>query len=663
MALADRAELAVRLTLDDRQFTGGVKRARGALAGLDKATSNTRRALGNTARNLERVAFIAAGAVVGGLIGSVKAAADFESQLNIINTIAHRTPEDLAAIGTGIKDLAARGRGDLADLSAGFYDILSAGITDSEGAFQVLDAASKLAIGGLSTNAEAVDILTTAINAFGQDAGQAGHDADIFAKAIELGKVKADEIAASFANVAPIAATQGIEIEEVAAAYAALTAQGTPAAEVTTQMSRAILDLLSPNAELNALQNKTGKNFAKIAREKGLVVALQEMRDAVGGDEQAFKDLFGRVEGYKFALQTTGPQQKIYNDALRAMADAAGTAEEQFSERAKGLNFQVDLFRTNVKLAGITIGTALLPTLTDLTTKINEVFANRQGDIGAFAKDLGTGFAKFAAGISAKDIDDAFDSLLGIARGVRDFDFSGILAGLRLTGEIAKTTIGVFQGIPPWIQQLLLAGAAVNKVTGGLVTGIGQDVFGAAFNKLFTGSFLGRGATPANPLFVSMVGGVPGVPGAPGTPAPLPGQPGFIGPVQQPSTTGPTGFLQRLGAIITGFTASEMWAEKTKPLFDDLQYEIYEQGAAQTAATATASHNAYVAATTANARMSAIRASVDAARHAFLSTPPPTVNVASTTTVSISGQSVNNAVTTYKTWSSGRGVNRGQTPS
>ena len=318
MAFAETAQLAVRIDLEGNA-AAGIGKLQGQVNGLGKSLGRVGKGVGQVGAGIAKAGVRIGAIAVGGLGLAAKLGGDFEAQLRIINTIAHETEDGLDAIGDGIKALALQGRGDLEDLSAGFYDVLSAGITDTTDALGVLDSASKLALGGLATNAEAVDLLTTAINAYGQDAAAAAADADLFAKAIEIGKVTADEIAGSFADIAPVAAQAGINIEEVAAAYGALTAQGTPATAVATQMQRAIVELLSPSKDLIALQDRLGVSFLKIAQDDGLVVALQQMRDAVGDDDEAFKALFGRIEGYKFALQTTGPQQAIYNAALEDM--------------------------------------------------------------------------------------------------------------------------------------------------------------------------------------------------------------------------------------------------------------------------------------------------------------------------------------------------------
>jgi TP901 family phage tail tape measure protein len=478
MASAETAKLFVALNLKDG-LTSGIKKATGTLTNFDRGVGRVGKGVGQMGLGFARAGVIIAGAAVTGLAAAAKVGADFEAQLNIINTIARKTPEDLKVVGDGIRALARDGRGDLADLSAGYYDILSAGIAAAD-AQSVLDASTRLAIGGLSTTAQSVDLITTAINAYGQSASMATYDADLFAKSIELGKVTADEIAASFANVAPIAAQQGINIEEIAAAYAALTAQGTPAAEVTTQMSRAILDLLSPNKELNALQEKTGKNFMAIAKEKGLVVALQAMRDAVGGDEQAFKDLFGRVEGYKFALQTTGPQQEKYNEALAAMGAAGGTATAQMAERMQGLAFQTGRLKANLIDVGIELAAGFTPALGRAADKLSTFLSDsgNRSSIRQLGQDIG----------SAIDSID-WDKMLGFAK--------ALVGALKPAVTLATTIASIVANLPPG---LLGAGAGLvvtNKLSGGLIAdGLGNILGGLGQTALATATGGAIGATP-----------------------------------------------------------------------------------------------------------------------------------------------------------------------
>lgn len=339
------------------------------------------------------------GAALGAaFVGAVESAAQFEDQLRTINTVAGLSDAELRKMGDGIQALARETGKPTEDLTAGLYDIVSAGI-DARDALDVLRASATLSIGALGSTAEAVNLVTGVLNAYKLPASDASRVTDIFAKAVADGKVTAAELGSTIATVAPIAAQAGISVEELSAGYAALTAVNVPAAGAATQMSAAIRALISPTAALNRLQAATGKNFAEIARQKGLAAALDEIRQAttdagtafdklstelpkaktmseveritekyrkalgltkfeaeqftknvgkqgagealallrrevVAGD-QGFKIALGTVEAYQFALATTGTNAAAFAAQIEETQGAVGIAAEQAAEKMK----------------------------------------------------------------------------------------------------------------------------------------------------------------------------------------------------------------------------------------------------------------------------------------------------------------------------------------
>lgn len=498
MAAADTARLIASLELRDKEFQAAIKRSVGGVGMLekriDKIGNIAGRGLSNAARNTER-AFVGLGAAAVGAIGaSVKVAGDFEAQLNTINTIARTNDAGLKTIGDSVRKLARETGTSLDELTQGYYDLLSAGIKTAD-AQNVLTAANQLAIGGLASTAETVDLLTTAINTYGGDATKAAQYADVFAKAVERGKVTAAELAQSFAQVGPIAAASGISIRELGAAYARLTASGVPAAEAATQVRSAIVALTRRTSDLEKLEKATGKSYLKIAGKKGLVEALNQLRKDAGKAGIPLIDLLGRVEGLNFTLATTGPNFAAYNADLAAMGDASGTAAEQMAERQKGLNFQLARLKALAKDAGITIGTALIPKLIPLFDKMAKFINAHQGDIQKLGDDL------------AKGLEDA-------AVWAGKIDWKTLGDGLRIAAASGKVLIDAFLKAPAWLQGFLITGFAANKFTGGAI----GSIIGELGKGLIKGVLgMNAGVVNINAGVVNGAGGAGGVAAASGS--------------------------------------------------------------------------------------------------------------------------------------------------
>jgi TP901 family phage tail tape measure protein len=417
------------------------------------------RGLKSLGRNIERGLVIAGGAAVAGIGYALKAAGDFEAQLNTINTVAMKSPEALKQIGSEIRGIARDTGTVLEDLTTGYYDLVSAGI-DASQATDVLRNANTLAIGGLSTTAESVDLLTTALNSYGVEAKNQGAEsqrfADIFAKAIERGKVTAAELASSFANIGPIAAANGIEIEELAASYAELTARGVPAAEASTQMASALVALMRRTGDLEKLEKQTGKSYLAIAGEKGLVAALQQLREDGEAAGTPLIDLLGRIEGLQFVTNTTGEAFDSYNESLAAMTNANGTAADQMSERQQGLNFQLARLKALAHDAAITVGDALLPKIVPKIKELVEWLASHQDKVAQFADDVADGFDEVASALGK-------------------VDWKAVGAGLGVAKDVALTLLNAFLKMPAWVQTAVVTGWGLNKLTGGMIgTLLGQ---------------------------------------------------------------------------------------------------------------------------------------------------------------------------------------------
>lgn len=476
----------------------GTAQAARNLKGIDQAVSNigahAGKGLRTAASNLARMGTIAAGVGAAGIVASVKAAADFEAAMNTVNTVAQETGTafegNLGKIGDSIRSLARSTGTPLDDLTAAYYDLVSAGI-DTANAQDVLTQANKLAIGGLSTTAESVDLLTTAINSYGGDAKQAATFTNMFAEAIGAGKVTASELAASFATVGPIAADFGVGVDQISAALGIMTAKGTPAAQAFTQIRAAIVALKKPNAEMVRLQKQTGLDFERIAKKNGLAAAYQAMAKEAKKAGIPIEKLTGRIEGAQFAAQVTGDNFAAYNaelEKVRKSSEGAGVAQEQMDKRTQGLNYNLDRLKALARDAGITIGTALLPKITGLAEKAVTFLDTHQSDIKAFGDKI--------AG--------AFDKALEFAQRV---PWGAIGDGLGAAADFAGKLMDAFASMPPGVQSTLIALAGLDKLSGGAI----HNIVGELGKGLVKGVLgINAGVVNVRGAVVNSVGGLGG---------------------------------------------------------------------------------------------------------------------------------------------------------
>ena len=277
----------------------------------------------------------------------------------------------------------------------------------------------------------------------------------------------------------------------MSAGYAQLTAKGVPAAEAATQMRSAIVALTKVGAPLEALQKKTGRTYLKIAGQKGLVFALEQLRIDAKKAGVPLIDLLGRVEGLNFTLGTTGPNFAGYNKNLQDVTKSQGVAAAQMAERQKGLNAQLNILREGAKSAGITIGSALLPKLTPLVKKLNEFLAKpeTQARIADFATGLAAGFE-------------------AVAKWAGTIPWDRIADGLGMAAGFAAQLVGVFASMPPEAMAAIVGLGALNKLSGGAVSGVVSEL-----SRGLVKGVLGMTAGVVNLKAGTVVGGPGAAPG------------------------------------------------------------------------------------------------------------------------------------------------------
>lgn len=293
-----------------------------------------------------------------GMIDGARRAREFSKAMGEVSTILGEGSLSIGGATEKVKDLAMALGVPAPEIAAGLYQTLSAGVTDAAQAMTLLEGATRLGIAGLASTDQAVDLLTTAFNSYGMvvtDSAVASMSDMIF-KTVQLGKTTIPELSASMGQVLPVAAQLGVDFEQVAAALASLTLKGLSTSEATTQLNAVFTAFLKKGD----LANKTfgeGTNLmgAQAMKSKGLQQAMEDLMDAVGGNEDALIALTGRAEGAKAIMSLTADEGRVLTEQLEGISDAAGAADTAFGRMAETLDRKL-----KVAQEGITQGFAEL---------------------------------------------------------------------------------------------------------------------------------------------------------------------------------------------------------------------------------------------------------------------------------------------------------------
>lgn len=302
----------------------------------------------------------AAGAVA---VASIKMAADFETGVAKVMTIADRSKVSADEMGRSLLGLSTETGRSATELAEAAYQALSASV-DTSKVVDFTEQAVKLSKAGFTETATAVDVLTTAINAYGMNADDAGSIADKLVQVQNAGKTTVDQLAQSMGNVIPTAAAYGVSLDQLATGYIVMTKQGINTTNATTALNGMMTELADEGSTVaGILREKTGKSFGELMADgASLGDVLGILQESVGGNSEQFANLWGNVRASKGALAIANQGADEFNRQLSGVAHAAGTVDEALevlktpaSEANKALNA--------LKNAGIELGQAFLAML------------------------------------------------------------------------------------------------------------------------------------------------------------------------------------------------------------------------------------------------------------------------------------------------------------
>lgn len=309
---------------------------------------------------------------------AAKGAYDFEKQFQ-------QSMKEVATLSSGIKGSLTDYMNQVVELTRevpvlandaakALYQIVSAGHDGADG-MKILEVSAKAAIGGVTDTATAADGITTLLNAYKLDVSEAEKISDQLFTTVRLGKTSFGELGKSIAQVAPVAAAYGVEVDQVLAAVATLTKQGTPTAQAMTQIRASIIAVSKVLGD-GAFDNRTYQE------------ALAEVARQAGGSEAELRRLVPEIEAVNAVLGLTGINVKEAAGHLEEMQNATGAAEAAFKEMASSAENQMKLLGNNITATLRPLGKEILKEVSSIATSFNKAFEN--GDAQESLRILGT---------------------------------------------------------------------------------------------------------------------------------------------------------------------------------------------------------------------------------------------------------------------------------
>ena len=397
----------------------------------------------------------------------INTAGDFEASMSNVEALSGATGEELEALSDKAKEMGATTKftaGESADALS--YMALAGWNTQSmlEGISPVLN----LAAAANMDLAQASDIVTDYLTAFGLKASDTTHFVDVMAYAMAHSNTDVIQLGEAYKACASTATSLGYSVEETTAVLATMANAGVKGGEAGTALN-AIFTRLATNTK------KCGDELANygvnIYDAQGNMQSLSSILTGIAGvwgdltdQEQAnlAKTIAGTNQYSKLQTIMAGCSEaaaeggQSFSDYTEALNNCAGSADKMAGTMLDNMNGRLVLMQSAADGLKIAIGEDLTPAMSGLY------------DVGAQVLGWMQGFVEEHPGV-VKEIAAGTVALGG---------FLGVMTAASAAIKIGSAAMGLFSAslgvTAPVLAGVVIAGTALAAVIGG-ISGAADD--------------------------------------------------------------------------------------------------------------------------------------------------------------------------------------------
>lgn len=379
---------------------------------------------------------------------AIKSAADFETSFAKVSTLLDTNALDVEAYKKRIMQVSSEMNVSTDELCESIYQAISASV-DQADAIDFATKAMKLAKGGFTDTATAVDIMTTAINAYGMSAADAESISDKLIMTQNKGKTTVGDLAAAMGRVIPAANTFGVSLDELCGYYATMTANGIATAETTTYLNSMIKELETGSDTLytqleNATESVLGekKSFQELRAEGYTVLdvigILGQYSEQTG---DSIIGMFSSSEG-GMAAQVLANNIEGVTRNIDAMKNSAGATEEAYKKMASTSAASFKKIKNQIANMFTVLGQKLMPTVEKLLSKAEKSLPKIQKQVDKLQPTIEKGLTKIEPVLEWL-IDDALPGAVKVLSFcVENFDKLAISIGITVAALKTMAIVG-----------------------------------------------------------------------------------------------------------------------------------------------------------------------------------------------------------------------------
>ena len=452
------------VVIDTSLNTGGFEKGISALGGIASK--------GLTASTVAISAVSAALSTCAGY--AIKVGSDFEAGMSNVEAISSASAQSvttasgemvdgLTALTDKAKEMGATTKFSATESSQALNYMAMAG-WDAQAMYDGLAGIMTLAAASGEDLATTSDIVTDALTAFGMQASESGHFADVLAQVSASANTNVGLLGETFKYVAPLCGTMGYSAEDASIAIGLMANSGIKGSQAGTALKTAIANMAAPTKAMAAQMAALGIEITNSdGSSKSLMEVMQNLRtsfDGLSESEQAAaaSTIFGK-ESMSGMLAVINASDEDFAKLTESIYNCDGAAEQMAATMQDNLQGQVTILKSGVEGLGIAVYEKLQEPLKNLAVKGQEYIgqltdAFNSGGFSGLVSEIGNVLADAVSMVmtyAPKLVDAAVDCIDAFIGGIS----SALPAIAPAAVQIGTTLI---EGIIKVVPQLLSAG-------------------------------------------------------------------------------------------------------------------------------------------------------------------------------------------------------------
>ena len=425
-AAIDRLGRSINLTrIETARLRAGIGDYSGALRTMTEG-------VGNATKNIALMGAAMTAAAVASSVKLIDTFGDFETALNDMGKVTKRSQAELREEIMKMSPVL----GSATDLMEGYYQTISAGVTDPVKSLDFLTTSAKAANAAHVEQGEVVKALSKLMAGYAGDIKKTSDAADLLFSIEKEGQTSVSELVPVIGDLAAVSHEVGVRQTEMAGALALMTQTSGSTSEAATKYKAILIGLYKPQSEMQKILKATGyTSGVAMVKQLGLAGALDKVKKEAAKTGTGLGKLFESQEALIGISALSVNSFETMAEKEKAIVDGAGSMEAAFVEWQKTMEATEAVFNNTIGKFAIEFGGELAPAMKEGMVDFTAYIEDHREELLAFFEGVGE---------SAKNLSEV---------GVRAADF------------LSKTLAG-WNALPPVIQDVGLVAAVFGGVKG-----------------------------------------------------------------------------------------------------------------------------------------------------------------------------------------------------